>query len=262
MLGGAARPHRSRRRPCRAAVVLVTDGDLAWCDQRMAGDLAAVVDDHDLAAEREQLDLRADQPLRHRVAGRAETDTAEPVDLAQLPLPQRRPQRRQRAQRLPLTLEPLSRDSAGLRVAAAVDLGAPDDGGLVRLAERGERALGDEQVGLCVADQMLDDALRLGIRRFAEVGPEAVAEREADVLRVRHDHIGDGRRAQARHPVGDHDRRHPARLLEALRQQSQHRLPAPIRGEADEAPARPGQHRAEERERPLLSPVDHEVTPR
>lgn len=38
-------------------------------------------------------------------------------------------------------------------------------------------ALRDEQVGLRVADQVLDDARRLRIRRLAAVGPEAVAQR-------------------------------------------------------------------------------------
>jgi hypothetical protein len=44
-------------------------------------------------------------------------------------------------------------------VATAVDLGAPDDRRLVALGERRERPLRDDQVGLCIADQMLDDAL-------------------------------------------------------------------------------------------------------
>ena len=89
--------------------------------------------------------------------------------------------------------------------------------------------------------------------------PEAVAEREPHIVGVRHDHLGDRRRPQTRHPIREHHRRRPARLLEALRQQRQHRLPTTIRGEANEPPARSRQHRAEERERPLLRPVDHQV---
>lgn len=91
----------------------VLERDLAGRDQRVAGDLAAAVDDHDLAARRDQLDLLADQRVRDRVAGRAEADAAEPIDLAQLALAHRRPQRRQRPHCLPLTLEPLRRHRAG-----------------------------------------------------------------------------------------------------------------------------------------------------
>jgi len=42
-------------------------------------------------------------------------------------------------------------------------------------------------------DEVLDDALGLGVRRLAEVGPEAVVGREREVAGSRHDDVGDGR---------------------------------------------------------------------
>jgi hypothetical protein len=203
----------------------------------MAGDLAAVVDDHDLAALGGKLDLLADQRVRDGVAGRSEAHAGEAVDLAQLALAQRRPERGQRSQRLPLAGKALLRHRTCLRVRPAVDLLAPDPGRPIGVRQGRKRPRRHEQVALRVADQVLDDTLRLRVVGLAEVGPEAVAQGEADVVWVRHDDVGDGGGTQAGHAVGEDGRRHPACLLEALGDQRQHRLAVAILSEADEAPA-------------------------
>ena len=91
-----------------------------------------------------------------------------------------------------------------------VDLGAPGQRCLVGTGQVRPAAGRDDQVSLGVAHQSLDHALRLRIRRLAEVGTEAEMGGEAHVLGVRHDDVGDGARPQASHAVRKHHRRDAA----------------------------------------------------
>ena len=99
-----------------------------------------------------------------------------------------------------------------------------------------------------------------GSRGVAEVGPEPVVGGEPDVVRCRDHDIGDHVALQAGHPVGQHQLRDPAELLEALRQQSQRGGLLLVGSEPDEPVPRPGQHRAEHVHPPasddLGAPVD------
>lgn len=67
-LGRGPGPHRSGRPGRRCAVVLVDDGDLPGPDERMPGDLMAVVGDDHLVVHGHYLDAPADVGGRHRVA--------------------------------------------------------------------------------------------------------------------------------------------------------------------------------------------------
>lgn len=78
---------------------------------------------------------------------------------------------RQGAQEGPLDRESLVGHGGGLGVDPRVDLQAPRRHRHVRIGEVDEGPQPDEQVGLGIADEMLDDALRLGVAGLAEVGP-------------------------------------------------------------------------------------------
>ena len=124
-----------------------------------------------------------------------------------------------------------------------------------------ERCLRDQQITLGVTDQVLHDPLRLWVPALAEVRPEPVAGGQPHVVRRRDDHVGDHAALQTRHPVGEHHLRHPAQLLEALREQREGRLRPLIGGEPYEPVAAPGQHRAEDVQPALAAPVDHQHLP-
>ena len=144
-------------------------------------------------------------------------------------------------------------------MAPAVDLGAPGDRRGVRLLEASPAAGRHDEVGLGVPDEVLDDALGLGIRRLAEVGPEAVSGGEPDVAGGGDDDVGHHAALETPHPVGEHDRRDAAELREALGQQAQGRRPALGGREPDEPDPAPGEHGAEDVQTALAAPVDDEV---
>ena len=167
------------------------------------------------------LDLAADVAGRDRVAGRAEPDAGEPVDLAQHLLADPGPQRRQRPQQVPLDREAFVGDRADLGVDRGVDLGPPHDPGGVGGGEVGDGELGrDHEVGLHVADEVLDEALGLGVVALAEVGPEPVVGREPHVVRGGDHQPRDRRALQAPHAVGQHGGGDTAERFEARGERS------------------------------------------
>jgi len=111
-------------------------------------------------------------------------------------------------------------------------------------------------------NEVLDDALGLGVGGLAEVGREAVPGGEPDVSGGGHDDVGHDAALEAAHPVGEDDRPHPAERLEALGQQTQRRGLGLVGREADEADAAPSQDRAEDMEVALAAPVDDQVLAR
>jgi hypothetical protein len=213
------------------------------------------------AAAGAQLDGVADQAGGDRVAGRAEPHARQPVDLAGGHRAQAQPQRRQRPQQLTLGGQPLQWDGGDLRVRLSIDRNAPrlrrgGSGG-----QAGEWRLRHQQVPLGVTDQMLHDPLRLRVPALAEVRPEPVVSGQPHVVRRRDDHVGDHAALQTCHPVGQHHLRHPAQLLQALREQREGRLRPLIGGEPHEPVAAPGQHRAEQVQPALAAPVDDQHLP-
>jgi hypothetical protein len=80
--------------------------------------------------------------------------------------------------------------------------------------------------------------------------------READIVSGRNHLVGDHPALQAAHPVGEHDVRDTAELLEALRQHRQCGLGPLVVGEPHEPDPRPGQHRAEHVQPADTAPVD------
>ena len=118
-------------RPVRpwTAVVVVDDAGLTRRDQPVLGQHfpGDRLDHGDHRRRGGDGDLVADQPARHRVAGRAEPDTRQPVDLpGDRPGAQLEPQRRQRAEQRLLDGQPLGREPHRSPNGGRVDLGAPD----------------------------------------------------------------------------------------------------------------------------------------
>ena len=257
-------PDRPPRCGPRVAVVLITHRRLTRRDERvLGGDVpGSGHDDQQPTVIGAQAYLLADQPDRHGVAGRAEPHTRQPVHLPHHQPPGGRPQRRHRAQQLPLDDQPLCRDCGDLTVNGGVDLGAPRRRRSIRCREVPEWCLRDHQVGLGIADQVLHDPLRLWVRGLAEVGPEPVVGSEPHVLPGRHDDVSDDGAFQAAHPVGQDLARHPAEHFEALAQQRQRRGSALVGGEPHEPEPRPGQHRAEHMQPGQHAPVDDQVLAR
>ena len=73
-----------------------------------------------------------------------------------------------------------------------------------RSGHSGSSSAGTSRSRLGVAAQVFDDALRLRIRPFTEIGFEAKVRGELHVLRVRHHHVGDDACLQTRHAIGQH----------------------------------------------------------
>jgi hypothetical protein len=210
-----------------------------------------------------QLDGGADVIGRDRVAGRAEPDTTEPVDLADRDLADLGSQRRQRAQQGLLGHQAVGGNGADLGVHLGVDLLAPDPGSGVGAGQVSDReGLGNHEVGLDVADQVLDQPLALRIIAFAEIGAEPIMRREAHIGRGRDHQPGDRATLQTTHPVGQRHPRHPPKSLEALGQSTHGRLGAEVVGEAHEPDSRPGQHSAEHEQRADLPPIKSQHLPR
>ena len=163
-------------------------------------------------------DLVADQPARHRVAGRPEPDTRQPVDL-----PADRPSAhssRNDGSGPSSGCSTASRSAGTAQISAwvsRVDLSAPHGGRAVGRSMIIEGLLRDHQVSLGIADQMLHHPLRLRIRRLTEVGPKPVVGGEADIIRGRHHHVGDHPRFQAAHPVRQHQSSAPRRGSRSIR---------------------------------------------
>jgi hypothetical protein len=218
--------------------MLVGDTGLTGRDEPvLGGDLAGErLEDPDRRPCHGDQHGRADEPAGHRVAGRAEPDARQLVDLpAGRPGAQLGPQRRQRPQQCPFGLQPHGRDRADLRVDDGVDLGAPRRGRGVRPGQvRDIGFSGHDQVALGIAHQVLHDAFGFRIGCLAEVGPEPVVRGEPHVLRRRHHHIRDHPCLQAAHPVGQHGLGHPAQGLETLRDQRHGRGALLIGGEPHE----------------------------
>ncbi len=220
------------------AVVLLDDAGFSRRDQLMVSD--------DLASERlqhlhpplvhDEEHGGADEPVRHRVAGRAEPHARQSVDLAADRLrTDLAAQRRQHPQQLPLLLEPGGGHRADLRMGHRVHLLAPRGGRRVRRRQVSQtRLFGDHQVAFGVADQVLHDSLRLRVVAVAEVGPEPVMGREPHVVRGRDDDVSDDTGFQTAHPISQHRLGHSADRLEALGQQRQRRSGAFVVGEAHE----------------------------
>ena len=192
-------------------------------------------DTHPPLRDRDQHD-GPDEPVRHRVAGRAEPHAGQPVNLAaDRPRPDLAAQRRQHPQQLPLLLEPGGGHRADLRMGHRVHLLAPGDGRRVRRRQVGQtRLFGDHQVAFGIADQVLHDPLRLRVVAVAEVGPEPVVGREPHVVRGRDDDVSDDTGFQTAHPISEHRLGHSAEGLEAFGQQPQRRAGAFVVGEAHE----------------------------
>ena len=206
-----------------------------------------------------QLDGATDVGHGHRVAGRTEPDTAQPVDLAGHHLADPSPERRQVAEQLPLCHQPVGGDGSDLGVHLSVDLGAPGHSLGVGMGQVGDgQLLGDHEVGLHVADQVLDDALGLGVGTLAEIRPSPVVGDEAYVVGSGDNQPGHRCALQASHAVGEEGLRHSTDRLHALGQCAHGRLSPKVVGEVDEAEPAPGQHRAEDEQRTDLPPVEHQ----
>ncbi len=174
--------------------------------------------------------------------------------------PDGRTHRGQRAQQRPLDSRRSIGHGPGLAVEPGVDLGAPGRCRGVRRrrsSPKGPRP--DEQVGLGIAHEVLDDPLRFGVPGLAEVEPEAIVGGEGDIARCRHHDVGHDPALETAHAVGEQDAGHPAEQLEALGQQRQRRGLVLSLGEAHEAPAAPGEHGTEDLQPVLLTPVEDEV---
>ena len=204
LLRRGLRAHRPPRRRPRAAVVLIEDRRLARRDQHVLGDhLALAGAGHDRPAagrsSTRSRDLRADQPDRHRVAGRAEPDAGQPVDLAgHQP---RRCSARSDGSGASSSRSMTSRSAgtAQISLCTAALTSAHHAAAAAFAAARsangpGPAGAGDHQVGLGVADQVLHDPLRLRVRGLAEVRPEPVVRGEPHVLRRGHHHVRRPRR--------------------------------------------------------------------
>jgi len=119
-----------------------------------------------------------------------------------------------------------------------------------------------EQVGLRVPDQVLHDALGLGVGGLTEIRTEPVVQREPNVLTCRDHTVSDDPTLQATHPVGQHDLGCPTQLGEALTQHSQRGGGLLIGGEPYEPPPRPRQYRTEHVYPALGAPVDDQMLTR
>ena len=224
----------------------------------MLGDDLAQEHHLDHAVLDPELDAAADVVVRHRVAGRAEPHAAQLVHLAGHDLADGGPERRQVGEQLPLVRQPLGGDSGDLGMDDAVHLVAPEPTLLVGRGQVGDgECFGDHEVGLHVADQVLHQALGLGVGPLAEVGPEPVVGGEAHVGRGRDDQPGDRAALQAAHAVGQRGLRHAADALEALGQGLHGGLGPEVVGEVHEAIPAPADHGTEDEQRADLPPVEH-----
>jgi hypothetical protein len=158
--------------------------------------------------------------------------------------------------------EPCRRHRLNLGVDALVHLDAPRQRITVAGFRRCPALGGDDEIALRVAHQVLDHAFRLRVRGLAEVRTKPVVRGEAHVLRMGHHHVGHRAGFEASHPVGEHHCGNATQLLEALGEHAQCGLAALVGGEAHEAVAAPGQHRAEDLQLPLLAPVDDQMLAR
>ena len=112
------------------------------------------------------LDLLADEAHRDRVAGRAEADAAELVDLALDDLADPCTQLRQRPEQLSLRPRGARRGPHRSRSAPPRSPRRTRRGPCRSPGELGDgSSLRDHEVGLHVADEVLDEALRLGVVR-------------------------------------------------------------------------------------------------
>ena len=259
LLGRGLGPHRPGGHGPRPSVVVVAHSRLTRGDEVVTGDDLAQEDGGHRAVRHHQLDLAADVGRRHRVAGRAEPDTAEPVDLAEDDLADPGPERRQVAEQFTLDQQPFGGDGTDLGVHLGVDLCTPRHSLGVGVSEVGHaQLLGDHEVGLHVADQVLDDALGLGVGPLAEVRPRSEVGDEAHVVGSGDDEPGHRCALQAPHAVGEEGPRHSADRLHALGERGHGRLGSKVVGEVHEAEPAPGQHRAEDEQGTDLPPVEHQ----
>jgi len=144
----------------------------------------------------------------------------------------------QRGQQWPLPVQALLGDGGNLRMLDRVDFLTPRPGRFVAAVQveffvQQQRG---EQVGLRVPDQVLHDALGLGVGGLTKIRTEPVVQREPNVITCRDHTVGDDPTLQAAHPVGQHDLGCPAQLGEALTQHSQRGGGLLIGGEPYEPP--------------------------
>ena len=112
---------------------------------------------------------------------------------------------------------------------------------------------------LRIADEMLDDSLRLRIGRMTEVRSEPVVGREPDIVRRRDHHVGHRPALQATHPIGEHLGRNTAEHLEALGEQRHRRRRGLVASEPHEPEPAPRHHRAEHlHPAGQRAPIDHQ----
>lgn len=91
----------------------------------MAAHLGVAAIDHHLTRSGGDLDLVADQIRGNRIAGGAEADRREAVDLARLAPPERRSEARERSHHVAFLGQSLDRDRGDLAVRPGVDLRTP-----------------------------------------------------------------------------------------------------------------------------------------
>ncbi len=144
-------------------------------------------------------------------------------------------------------------------MAPAVHLLAPGPGALVGRHEVGPDQLGGhDQVGLGVADQVLDYPFRFGVVALTEIRAEPIVQGQADIGRRGHHDVGHDAALQAAHPVGQHHPGHRPEGFEAAGQHLKGGRGALIGGKTHEPPTRKGHHSAEDVQAPLRAPVDGE----
>jgi hypothetical protein len=240
--------------------VLIEDRCLAGTSLRVLSNESTrseVVDAH-LAVEDHRFDPAADELRRHRVTRRGDPDRRQLVDLADLDVSDPWPYRRQRPEQFPLDVKPLGRDGDDLAVHGGVDLGAPHSRRLIP-HDQIVAVIGDRHVAFGIANEVLDDPLRLWIGGMAEVGPEPVVGGEAHVVRRRDHHPGHRPGLQTAHSVGEHVAWHTADHLEALGDQRHRRRRRLVTGEPHETEPAPRHHGAEHLDPARqVAPIDHQ----
>ena len=221
LLRRGLRPHRPARRGPGAAVVLVEDRGLARGDRGVLGEY---LPGRGVGDQQPPAGL-GDRDLPRRSAGSAPSSGPSRTGRTTAGRPSgsrraadRRPQRRQRPEQLPLGLQPLRRDRADLRVRR---LRSPRRTSWPPHVRRRQVATGPAG-----PSDRASRSRRGSPRCPWTAGPPPRTSqdgtrngRRTGRTRRRHDPVRDDAALQAAHPVREHDLRDPAELLEALREQ-------------------------------------------
>ena len=143
------RPHGTRGHGTGPAIVLVENGGLTRGNEEMLSHNLAQEHHENSAVLGDQLDLATDVDVGHRIAGRAEADTAESIDLAHHQLSDLGSQQREGAHQFTLFVQAIERDGTDLRVQDGVHLVAPEQAFGVGAGEVGDAEFfGDHEIGL------------------------------------------------------------------------------------------------------------------